>query len=149
MNWNEIDLTSNHDMPQLLVPYPVTYLRLLIRRSGYQGPVIWESVMIAIYNILYTQLSMWGCAIDMEKEMQEMLQVVLLREDTDYQMLLNACNILDDTGALYNGTKSLLENDIPKTLIELIQNGYCDIPLKPFGSKSFLGATSFRDTGVP
>lgn len=143
MNWDKIDLKKNNNMPQLLVPYPVPYIRLLIKRSGYNGPVILQSVMIAIYNILYAQLSLWGYAIDMEKEMQEMLKEVLLREDSDYQMLLNACNILDDTGALYNGTKSLLEKDIPTTVIELIQNGYCGIPLKP------LGTISFRKTSGP
>lgn len=140
MNWfkNEKDLLPDwHDCiisPQrsnlatVSIPGFGEYVRYLVSESNRsEDSVLFPNIITGVLNIVGAYMDKWAKALHIEGDVPNMFNQIISREDEDFQMIISGLSYFGPNGhAMGDELVTILENDIPETIVELINEGKFD-----------------------
>jgi len=108
-------------------PDPLQYVDAIIEKADCIGSASNLEVLTGVYRVVGAQLKLWGNALGIGKDVEKMFDQVILRDDFNFQLLIDALSNFGANGiALGNSLTDLLDNQMADVLIPGIQQGSFD-----------------------
>ena len=129
LNWSQDAIEpQNAEVPNVASLNLIEYSQILIRaanRVGYVSPILFGT---DLQKFVKMRLEWWANQADMDSEVINMFDQISMREDFNFQMVLNGLSYFGLEGLMVaEEVKKMLEVEGPPEFVEIIREGRYDL----------------------
>ena len=129
-DWSQGEITQpklSVPVSRVVMPDPTQYVNNMIERANCISSASYLEVLTGVYRVVGAQLKAGGNALGIGNDVEKMFDQVILRDDFNFQLLIDALSNYGTSGvALGNKLTDLLDNQLAEALIPGIQQGDFD-----------------------
>ena len=128
IDWSQCEISPQNSLvAQVSISNPVEYAKQLINQTNRSETTSISDVLTGVYNMIGGLTQLYVKQLNLSDDILVMFKQIILRNDFDFQMLLNALSYFGSSAiAIGNKINEMLETEIPETIVSLIVEGQYD-----------------------